>query len=131
VKTLQIAPEVPCQALGYKGSAFDTDSCSSGGFHTQLAGSPLFAETTLSCRPTPAGATTTTTHLQRSSSDSILALIVQVRPGSQPAPQGGVESCRPSPHIIELSESTLRRDFIFEINRRIVTTNEDFTNSLH
>jgi hypothetical protein len=71
-------PEVPCQAAGprfhwpiectlHRGSAFNTDSYLSGGFHTQFAGSPLFVEATLSCRLTHAGVTTTTTHLQRSS----------------------------------------------------------------
>ena len=46
---------------------------SSGGFDTHFAGSPLFAVATLSCRPTLAGVTTTTT-LQQRSSCPLLAL---------------------------------------------------------
>ena len=67
-------PEVPYQTprlwlrksarcTPYRGSVSNTDKRLSGGFHTQFAGSPLFAEATLSYRPTRAGATTTTTHL--------------------------------------------------------------------
>jgi hypothetical protein len=57
-----------------RGSVSNTDCRTSGGFHTQFAGSPLFAEATVSCRPTRAGATTTMPLLQRSSCP-LLALL--------------------------------------------------------
>src|SRR5436190_17339006 len=72
------APEVPYQmprlwlrrSVGctpYRGSVSNTDRCLSGGFNTHFAGSPLFAEATVSCHPVHASMMTTTLRLQHSS----------------------------------------------------------------